>query len=211
MKKHILLTTTAMLLSAITLNANADSNSATLEIYVDVMAPFEITQEQYLGFGKILAGEKDKTVIVTPDGKLGEGSTATVLSKASFTNYYNNRSGTALGSFNEGLFKIKNPEFSGALNEDVLNAGFIVNFAPTSVDMIAQESGLKCGTVSAFTPRFKPAAEGELYLHIGGTFTTDKMSQGASCHGATTITIVLNEDYLESTVNDIINNNINNH
>ncbi len=206
MKKHILLTTTAMLLSAMALKANADSNSATLDIYVAVAAPFEITQEQYLGFGLILAGEKDKTVIVTPDGKLGEGSTATVLSKASFTNYYNDGSSVEAGSFNEGLFKIKSPEFSGEQNEDVLNAAFIVNFAPTSVDMIDPESGLKCGTVSAFTPRLKPAAEGEAYLHIGGTFTTDKMSQEAGCHGETTITIVYNDDYVESTVNGFINN-----
>ena len=205
MKKHILLTTTAMLLSAVALKANADSNSATLDIYVDVLAPFEITQEQYLGFGIILAGEKDKTVIVTPDGKLGEGSTATVLSKASFTNYHDNSS-SITGSFNEGLFKIKNPEFSVQQNEDKLNAGMIVIFAPTSVDMIDLGSVLKCGTVSAFTPRFKPAAEDYVYLHIGGTFTTDKMSQAARCHGETTITIVYNEDYLESAANDFINN-----
>ncbi len=201
MKKNILLTTTAMLLSAITLNANADSNSAQLHIEVNMVEPFEIIREKYLGFGKVLASGPNKTVIVTTDGKLDPNSTATMLSKATYQNY-SDKNEPGSGSFNEGLFQIKNPDLTITEDdEEYLNAAFKVNFAHAEVNLVDSTNGTTCGTVSDFTTRFKPSAEGEMHLHVGGTFTTVKMTQEAHCSGQTTVTIVLNEDVIIAGTN----------
>ena len=200
MKKHILLTTTAMLLSAVALKANADSNSATLDIRAMFLPPFEITEEQYLGFGVILANGPDKTVIVTTDGKLDPASTATMMSTASFTNYSNDYIlGVGVGSFNEALFRINLGAFEVTEDtpEDELNTVLSVNFADTSVDLISVTDGKsKCGTVNSYTTRFKPSTDGKVTLHIGGTFTTNDLNinESHTCTGTTTVTIVLDAE-----------------
>ena len=204
MKKHILLTTTAMLLSAITLNANADSNSAQLHIEVDMVEPFEIIREKYLGFGKVLASGPNKTVIVTTDGKLDPKSTATMMSKASHVNYSYEDNGnyTMHGdSFNEAVFRIKGSSIS-SLSEDTLNVLFLINFADTTVNLMSDygmEGGKKCGTVSDFTTHAEISSDGDALLHIGGTFTTSEFSESSTCYGETTISIVFNDEYFEGS------------
>ena len=197
MKKHILLTTTAMLLSAVALKANADSNSAQLDIRAMFLPPFEIETEHYLNFGIILNSGPNKTVIVTTDGKLGEGSTATMLSTARTNRSEVSNMEYIGGSFNEGLFRVK----TGGLNvapdadESMLNVGVLVNFSDTSVDL--KNGSTKCGTVSNFTTRLKPSGnENEVLLHIGGTFTTSDITVSRACAGSTTVTLVLNDDAL---------------
>ncbi len=205
MKKHILLTTMAMLLSATAINANAGSNSATLEMTVSVLAPVEIIKKQYLGFGVVLAGEEGETVIVTTDGKLDPKSTATMMLKATYQNYGDGESypGTAHGSLNEGLFQIKHPDITTEYDEESLNLLYKVNFAQNEVNLVDAATGTTCGSVSGFDARFTPSAEGEMHLHVGGTFTTAKMSKSATCQGETTVTIVLNEEYIKSDIENM--------
>ncbi len=200
MKKHILLTTTAMLLSAVALKANADSNSATLDIRAMFLPPFEIIKEQYLGFGIILESEAGRKVIVTTDGKLGEGSTATMMSTASLANQMVEGH---TGSFNEAVFRIKGG-FTGFTveDEDDLNAAISVNFADPSVELKSLYQNKTCGTVTGFTKRIETTDNNELLLHIGGTLTTATLGTGTNhgCFGQTTITLVLDDGWLSNTV-----------
>lgn len=193
MKKRILLATTAMLLSAIATKVNADSNSAILNMMVLMMKPFEITTESPLGFGMILETEAGRKVIVTPDGKLGEGSTATMLSTAKISG------NGEIFSFSEAVFRIKGSlaEMAIGKEEDTINAAISVNFNDTSVELTDNNNPNKiCGTVSDFTTRFKTADNSELLLHVGGTLTTEDLRENGltGCSGNTTITIVFNDE-----------------
>ena len=190
MKKHILLTTTAMLLSAISLKANAGSNSVQINMQVAIREPFHIITNDHISFGIVLGDEPGKTVIVTTDGKLAPESTAALLSQK------NSDIGFPL---HEGKLIIKNSVFKdlAGMSEDELNAYFsVVGLDGTSVNMMDTTS--LCGTVSDFTTRFKHSAEGEVTLHIGGTFTTSDVIGAKSCDGYTTATIVLNDEYWQS-------------
>ena len=199
MKKTLLLGVAASMLSFSAMNVNAEtttpSNTATLDMRVSVVPPFEIIKKQYLGFGAVLAGEEGKTVIVTTDGKLDPLSTATMMSEVKIKNYRD--SGDVLyGSLNEGLFQIKSSMIKSEYDEETLNLLYKVNFAQNQVNLVDTDTGTTCGSVSGFDARFTPSAEGEMHLHIGGTFTTAKMSAQAYCQGQTTVTIVINEDYM---------------
>ncbi len=212
MKKHILLTTTAMLLSAITLNANADSNSAQLEVKAMFVKPMELISEKYLGFGMILAGEAEKTVIVTTDGKLGDGSDATMISKASYKNYGESR--IAHGSFNEGVIRAKgflDDNFDGAsfitLDEEALNLLASISISDKALELKSQTDSTTCGTVTDFDTKL--TIEGnDVLIHIGGKLTTADL-RGASrtlqCRGYTTVTFVYNEEKIATVQNNFVN------
>lgn len=196
MKKHILLALLSVFLSAPIMKANADSNSAILNMFVVMMEPFEITKEKYLGFGMILEAEAGRKVIVTPDGKLGEGSTATMMSTASLANQMTTEA--HVGSFNEAVFRIKGG-FSEVVRQwdtDLLNAGILVNFADTSVELKSLYQSKTCGTVTDFTKHIETADNNELILHIGGTLTTATLGTGTNhgCFGSTTVTLVINDE-----------------
>lgn len=193
MKKTLLLATTAMLLSTVAMNTNAASNSAELEIHAFFINPLEMVSEQYLGFGTILADEGGKTVVVTSDGELGAGTTATMMSTGEWTNYGNT---TTYGSLNEGLIRVKNvseiyyndPMYTIA---DMMN----ISFSDETVELTDYE-GNACGTVSNFTT--DASIEGDdAFIHVGGTLTTADLSgttSSTACFGYTTVTFVLNDD-----------------
>ena len=206
MKKHILLTTTAMLLSAITLNANADSNSAQLEVQAMFVKPFQLASEQYLGFGMILAGEANKTVIIKNDGTLDPSSTATILSKASYENDDN-------GSLNEGVIRIKGAlnnddidgtgQYSLPITEDSLKLLYSVNISDQELELKSLTDSVTCGTVTGFNTNMT-AENNDMLIHVGGTLTTANLSgttQSLVCKGYTTVTIVLNEENLSNVMN----------
>ncbi len=200
MKKHILLTTTAMLLSAITLKANADSNSAHLNIDALFVKPMELVTENNLKFGMILADEGGKTVIVTPNGDLGETSTATMISKASYKNSYQ-------GSFNEAQIRLKgflNEDYDGAdffePNEENMNMVYTATFDNNEVELKSNTESITCGTVTDFTIKYT-AEDDDAILHVGGTLTTADLrgqTRSLMCHGSTTVTIVVNEETMKS-------------
>ncbi len=202
MKKHILLTTTAMLLSAITLNANAEpSNTATLDIYTMFVKPMELIQDQYLGFGIILADEGGKKVVVEPDGSLGEETDATMMYTKKHTNFIDANL-TQMNSLNEGIIRAK-----GFLNDIWGNFGItdFNNFLSINLDqtVILRDIGDEpCGTVTALTPNITADEEnGDLLIHIGGTLTTEKLSGIARsylCGGSTTVTVVINDKFAEN-------------
>ena len=206
MKKHILLTTTAMLLSAITLNANADSNSTQLEVQAVFVKPMELISEKYLGFGTLLAGEANKTVIIKNDGTLDSSSTATILSKASYENDDN-------GSLNEGVIRIKgalnNDDIDGTgedflpITEDAMKLIFAVDISPKEIELKSQTDSVTCGTVTGFNTNMT-AENNDMLIHVGGTLTTENLS-GATralvCKGYTTVTLVINEDNYANVMN----------
>ena len=212
MKKNILLTTTAMLLSAITLNANADSNSATLMVNASFVKPFQLASEQYLGFGLILADEGGKKVVVTTDGKLGAGSDATMMSTASFKNYSD--SVVAYSSFNEGLIRAKgflDNDYDGTfvfpINDDVANLIASVSFSDTSLDLKSQTDSVTCGTVTGFNSKITIEGE-DLLIHVGGTLTTANLSgqsRSVVCVGYTTVTLVYNDENFANAMNSLHN------
>ena len=215
MKKYILLTTTAMLLSAITLNANAGSNSAELDIQAMFVKPIELIREQYLGFGMILADEGGKKVVVTTDGGVGEDTDATMMSTTTFTNY----AGTseAYGSFNEGIIRLK-----GFMQEDYDNVSFLTpndenlsmifsaNLTNTPVELRSNIDSTLCGTVTNFNTKF--TVEGnDAILHIGGTLNTANLNgqtRTVFCRGYTTVTIVINEENFAAYQNADVNGNL---
>ena len=190
MKKYILLSVMATLLSSVAIKAKADSNSATLNMMIVMMKPFEIIKEQYLGFGIILETEAGRKVIVTPDGKLGEGSTATMMSTASLANQMTEGH---FGSFNEALFRIKGIQLGSVDSKDL---PISVNFANTSVELKSLDQNKTCGTVTDFTKRIETTDNNELLLHIGGTLTTATLGTGTNhgCFGQTTITLVFDDE-----------------
>ena len=211
MKKHILLTTTAMLLSAMALKANADSNSAKLTMSVDIRKPLNITEKQHLGFGTILANGTKSKVIVTPQGELGEGSNATMLSTGSFKNYFEGADGSILpiaGSFNEAIFNIDINH--GGADSEALNAILSVSFADEAVTLMSDSLGdQECGTVTDLLPDFTPSQDGNIELHIGGTFTmNDELSTdiGHPCFGSTTLTIVFDDENYSKLMNSTYGN-----
>ena len=200
MKKHILLTTTAMLLSAVALNANADSNSAQLEVEAMFVKPFQLASEQYLGFGMILADGGNKTVVVKPDGSLGEDTDATMISKASFQNYGNGT--TSNGSLNEGIIRAKgilDDDYDGSYfptpNEETLNALLSISFSDTSLELKSNTDSVTCGTVTDFTTNIT-VENNDALIHVGGKLTTANLT-GASrtlvCNAYTTVTVVFND------------------
>ena len=205
MKKHILLTTTAMLLSAITLNANAEpSNSVRLQVGASFIAPFEMVAEQYLGFGVILADEGGKKVVVDTTGALDEGqTTATMMSTASFHSYENHGDGEAmyLGSLNEGLIRVKNilaDNFSKT--PDI----YMINVNDNEPIELTVRGGIKCGVVSGWNAEVEEAGN-DLLIHVGGTLeTADLRGQNTmlACSGAATVTLVINEDTLTDLAED---------
>ena len=201
MKKTLLLATTAMLLSTVAMNTNAASNSATLHIGALFVKPMELISEQYLGFGMILADEGGKTVVVTSDGVLDEASTtATMISTATYNT-------GPEGSLMEGVIRLK-----GFLNEDYDGYGFLVptgenmdlvytaSFSDTEVELKSNTDSLTCGTVNNFTTKY--TADGDdAILHIGGKLTTADLrgqTRSLMCNGSTTVTVIVNEDFMES-------------
>ncbi len=204
MKKNILLTTTAMLLSAITLNANADSNSVNLEVGAMFVAPFEMVAEQYLGFGVILADEGGKKVVVDTTGALDEGqTTATMMSTASFHSYENHGDSVEmyLGSLNEGLIRVKNilaDNFSKT--PDI----YMINVNDNEPIELTVRGGIKCGVVGGWDAKVEEAGN-DLLIHVGGTLeTADLRGQNTmlACSGAATVTLVINEDTLTDLAED---------
>ena len=207
MKKHILLTTTAMLLSAVAMNTNAASNSAELEISASFMKPFEFLREQYLGFGMILADEGGKTVIVKNDGTLDPTSTATMMSTSSFTNYSN--AGFTIGSLNEGLIRAKGflTNSSGGLSfvdldEGAINALATISFSNETVEL-KDNDGNTCGTVSGLN--YKLTKDGEdVLINVGVKLTTADLrgiTGTIECDAYTTVTVVLNENNFAAAQN----------
>ena len=208
MKKHILLTTTAMLLSAITLNANAEpSNSAQLRVSATFVKPLELISEKYLGFGMILADEGGKTVIVKTDGTLDSNSTATMMSTASFTN---NES----ASFNEGIIRVvggiiddidgEASEFVN-VNEETLNYLISINISDKQLELKSKTDSVTCGTVTDFNSKITVEGEDAL-IHVGGTLTTANLSgqsRSLLCDGYTTVTIVHNEENFANIMNNL--------
>ena len=215
MKKHILLTTTAMLLSAIATNTNAASNSAELDIEAFFVRPFEITKEQYLGFGVILADEGGKKVVVKADGSLGEDTSATMMSSATFKNYGDSTNDFLYGSFNEGLFRVNgllSDDYDGTMsipqNETALNLFISVNFNTPSVDLTSNKESIKCGTVSDFTTNLTLNDE-DVLIHVGGTLTTANLkgtTRSLRCSGSATLTIIFNEDVFAAAQNGATGN-----
>ena len=207
MKKHILLTTTAMLLSAMAMNANAESsNSAQLQVHAFFIKPIELISEQYLGFGVVLADEGGKTVIVKNDGTLDSNSTATVMSKATYTNNGN-------GSFNEGIIRAKGfidddmdgtaSSFPSIADEEVLNLLASVDISPKEIELKSQTDTVTCGTVTGFNTNIT-AENNDMLIHVGGTLTTANLSgqsRSLVCNGYTTVTLVYNEENFANVMN----------
>ncbi len=217
MKKTLLLGVAASMLSFSAMNVNAEaipskpSNTAKLEVLVGFVKPFEMASEKYLGFGMILADEGGKKVVVTTKGELGEGSDATMMSTASFANYYNNGSyGNvfmgAAGSFNTGLVRIKNLWGDGAGDYEVLDL-VKVTLSHESVDLIAQDDSTVCGVVDAFETEVSMEGNDAL-IHVGGRLTTEDMRHVTSmefCYADITVTVVFDGDVFT----DIQNGNMN--
>lgn len=208
-----------MILSAVAMNTNAEttpSNTANLEIRAEFLKPMNLINEQYLGFGAILADEGNKTVIVKADGSFDDSSSATMMSKKSFTNYATSGR-TALGSLNEGVIRAKgflNDERDGydpmsSYTPEVLNYLVSVNISDTSVELKNYTDSITCGTVSAFTTNITKEGNDAL-IHVGGTLTTADLSGTGSslqCRGHTTITLVYNEDNFAAYQNSQLNGN----
>ena len=209
MKKYILLTTTAMLLSAVALKANADSNSAQLEIKAVFTKPMELMKEQYLGFGRILADEGKKRVVVKPNGELDEANTtATMLSVATYVNYgedyYND------GSLNEGIIRAKgflNDSMYGddpdLIDEQFLNSMLVVDIPAQPIKLTS--GNIDCGTVSNFIPHITRDNK-DVLIHIGGTLETEDLSEisdSISCQGNTTVTVIYNDEFMKNMGNSM--------
>ena len=197
MKKHILLNTTAMLLSIVAMNTKAASNSAELEIIAEFLKPMELISEQYLGFGVMLADEGGKTVIVKNDGTLDPTSTATMISKTSFEN-------DDTGSLNQGLIRNKGvlvgTHWKEVTNDNV-NLVIDTVFSHTEVELT--DGDISCGTVSDLNTRLTVDGN-DVLIHVGGTFTTADLStivETASCYGSVTVTQVLNPETLSAMKN----------
>ncbi len=199
MKKYILLTTTAMLLSAVAMKTNAEpSNSTTLNITASFFKPMELIREQNLGFGIILADEGGKTVIVKTNGALDSQSTATMMSTASYTQYSNG--GPNFGYFSEGLIRAKG--LINNNNEEGIENLFTINLSTPSIKLVGGDNGTtECGTVDEFTTRITKEGDDVLF-HVGGTLTTAKLTEFTDimihCQGSVTATIIINEELLKS-------------
>ena len=190
MKKHILLTTTAMLLSAMALNANAEtttpSNTTQLDIKAVLISPMEFEKITPLNFGVVLVGEKGETVIVTADGDLDARSTATLL--------YSGGAASTAYDVTEGRIKLKDIDhlFSDA---EAWQTDLSVVIDETPVDLMSYEGSIHCGSVEGFNTKLTQV-DRDVIIHIGGTFTTadlgNRRDSQLSCVGSKTVTILLN-------------------
>lgn len=205
MKKTLLLATTAMLLSAMAMNANAEpSNSVNLQVGASFVAPFEMVAEQYLGFGVILANDEGEKVVVKTDGTLDEGqTTATMMSTASFHSYENHGDSEEMyiGTLNEGLIRVKN-----ILADDFFKTPdiYMINVNDNEPIELTVRGGIKCGVVSGWNTEVEEAGD-DLLIHVGGTLeTADLRGQNTklNCSGAATVTLVINEDTLTDLAED---------
>lgn len=208
MKKHILLTTTAMLLSAVAMKTNAEpTNTAALKVNATFVNPLEMLSEKYLGFGIILADEGGKKVVVTPKGELGEGSDATMMSTASYANYYKNGSYGNVGmgfsgSFNAGLVRVKN---AGIISGDYEFSDIAkVTLSSETLELMTYDGSTVCGVVDDFKTEASMEGDDGL-IYVGGTLTTADLSNATStvgCTGIITLTLVLDGDVLTAAANE---------
>ena len=205
MKKTLLLGVAASMLSFSAMNVNAEttpSNTAELELRATFVNPLEMLSEKYLGFGVILADEGGKKVVVTPKGELGEGSDATMMSTASYANYYKDGQSTDMsftGALNAGLVRVKN--ISGYdYGVEVIK----VTLSDESVDLIAMDDSTVCGVVDAFETEVSVEGDDAL-IHVGGRLTTADLSHTTSkteCYSKITLTLVLDGDVIAAAANE---------